>query len=195
MAKLYYRFGSMGSSKTANALMVKFNYEELGQKVLLLRPSIDTRDSKGVITSRIGLSSEVFDIEEDENIYETLVHTLSHKNSLYYHCIIVDEAQFLTREHVVQLSNIVDRLNIPVICYGLRADFQGNLFPGSAALMALADTIEEIKTICWCGKKAIMNARISDGKVIYEGPQVLIGSNKNYISLCRKHWKEGKYHE
>lgn len=184
MAKLYYRYGAMGSSKSANALMVKFNYEERGQKVLLIKPSTDTRD--GEVTSRIGLSSPVKLIGDKEDLYQVVYQGGP------IDCIIVDEAQFLTVNQVYHLTDIVDRLNVPVICYGLRADFQGKLFPGSEALLSLADTIEEIKTICWCGKKAIMNARILDGKVIYDGPQVFIGGNESYMALCRKHWKEGR---
>lgn len=185
MAKLYFRYGAMGSSKTANALMVKFNYEERGQKVLLLKPSIDTRDTE--VKSRIGLSSPVRLVDEHENIYNIVYDGGS------VDCVIVDEAQFLTGAQVVQLTRVVDELDVPVICYGLRSTFRGTLFEGSEWLMALADTIEEIKTICWCGRKAIMNARILDGEIIYQGPDIFIGGNESYVALCRRHWKEGKY--
>lgn len=181
MAKLYYRYGAMGSSKTANALMVKYNYEERGQKVLLAKPAVDTRDGERIIKSRCGLESPcvLFD-EISENMLSG------------YSCVIVDEAQFLTKEQVNFIIHIVDTLNIPVVCYGLRADFKGNLFEGSAALLASADTIEEVKTICWCGKKATYNARFdSKGNVVKTGAQVVLGANDKYIGLCRKHWAEG----
>lgn len=181
MAKLYFRYGAMGSSKTANAIMVRYNYLERGQKVLMLKPAIDTRDGEHVMISRCGLSCECAFIEE-----------LSRYNVREYDCLIVDEAQFLTKEQVYDLVRIVDEENVPVIAYGLRADFQGNLFEGSQYLLALADTIEEVKTICWCGKKATCNARIVGGRVVKEGEQIVLGGNESYISLCRKHWNEGK---
>ena len=153
MAKLYFRYGVMGSSKTANALMVRYNYEERGQEALLVKTPRQLKP---------------------------------------YACIIVDEAQFLTRDEVRYLTDLVDDWNIPVICYGLRTDFKGELFPGSAELLATADVIEEVKTICWCGKKALCNARFDEsGHVIKEGEQVVLGANDKYIGLCRKHWKEG----
>lgn len=181
MAKLYYRYGAMGSSKTANALMVKYNYEERGQRVLLTKPAIDTRDGKKIIKSRCGLESPcvLFD-----DITEDMLNG--------YSCVVVDESQFLTKQQVQFIVHIVDDLNIPVVCYGLRADFKGELFEGSAYLLAWADNIEEIKTICWCGKKATFNARFnSSGKVVKTGAQVVLGANDKYISLCRKHWSEG----
>ena len=181
MAKLYFRYGAMGSSKTANALMVKYNYEERGQKVLLTKPAIDTRDGENIIKSRCGLESCCIIFDE---ITEDML--------IDYSCIIVDEAQFLTKEQVQFIIHIVDDLNIPVVCYGLRADFKGNLFEGSANLLAAADTIEEVKTICWCGKKATYNARFdSNGNVVKKGAQVVLGANDKYIGLCRKHWSEG----
>ncbi len=181
MAKLYYRYGAMGSSKTANALMVKYNYEERGQKVLLTKPAIDTRDGKKVIKSRCGLESPCI-----------LFDDISEEMLKGYSCVIVDESQFLTKQQVQFIVHIVDDLNIPVVCYGLRADFKGELFEGSSYLLAWADSIEEIKTICWCGKKATFNARFnSNGKVVKTGAQVVLGANDKYISLCRKHWSEG----
>ena len=181
MAKLYFRYGAMGSSKTANAIMVQYNYQERGQKALILKPRLDTRDGERVVSSRCGLSADCAYIEELDRI-----------NVRDYACLIVDEAQFLTKEQVQLLVDIVDRKNVPVICYGLRADFQGNLFEGSHWLLAWADSIEEIKTVCWCGKKATCNARLSGGRVIKEGEQVLLGGNESYIALCRKHWAEGR---
>lgn len=180
MAKLYYRYGAMGSSKTANAVMVEYNYHERNQKVLMVKPRLDNRDGERVIRSRCGLESECVFIEEIPDM-----------DMSCYDCIIVDEAQFLTKAQVELLVHIVDDLNIPVIAYGLRADFRGNFFEGSQWLMAWADTIEEIKTICWCGKKATCNARVVNGQVIKEGDQILLGGNSQYVSLCRKHWKNG----
>ena len=183
MAKLYFRYGAMGSSKTANAIMVQYNYQERGQNALMLKPQLDDRDGRHVVGSRSGLSAPCYNVEELDQL------DLSDCD-----CIIVDEAQFLTKAQVQKLVDIVDDMNIPVICYGLRADFQGNLFEGSHWLLAWADSIEEIKTVCWCGKKATCNARLSDGKVVREGEQVMLGGNESYIALCRKHWAEGKTH-
>lgn len=188
MAKLYFRYGAMNSSKTANALMVKYNYEERSQNVLLMKPSIDNRDGVSTLKSRAGLVEECRLISLEMDIFNEIGQYLSRDE---LHCIIIDEAQFLTRPQVYQLTRIVDDLKVPVICYGLRTDFQGNLFEGSQWLLAWADTIEEVKTICWCGKKAIMNARIRDGKIIKEGEQIELGGNDRYISLCRLHWHDG----
>lgn len=184
MAKLYFRYGVMGSSKTANALMVRYNYEERGQEALLVKPSVDQRDGARFVASRAGLSAPC--------IYFTDLKALEPAELTPYACIIVDEAQFLSREEVQYLTYVVDDLNVPVICYGLRADFKGELFPGSQELLASADIIEEIKTICWCGKKAIHNARFDEnGLVLKEGAQVVLGANDQYIGLCRRHWKDG----
>ena len=184
MAKLYFRYGVMGSSKTANALMVRHNYEERGQRALMVKPLLDQREGKPVVNSRIGLSYPCIWFEELE--------TMSGEEIRSYQCILVDEAQFLTREQVSFLTDVVDGLGVPVICYGLRADFKGDLFPGSEALLAWADIIEEVKTICWCGKKAIHNARFdANGVVLKEGAQVVLGANDCYIALCRRHWKTG----
>lgn len=181
MAKLYFRYGAMGSSKTANAIMVQYNYSERGQKALMVKPKLDTRDGERIVASRSGLSAPCVFVEE-----------LTLEAAARYDCIIVDEAQFLTRSQVVLLTEIVDKLGIPVIAYGLRADFKGNLFEGSKWLLAWSDSIEEIKTVCWCGKKATFNARVSGGKVIKEGVQVMLGGNESYTALCRTHWKTGK---
>lgn len=180
MAKLYFRYGAMGSSKTANAIMVQYNYHERGQKALLLKPRLDSRDSGSIINSRSGLGAPC---EYLENLDKLDVET--------YDCLIVDEAQFLTKSQVQQLVDVVDNCKIPVICYGLRTDFQGNLFEGSHWLLAWSDTLEEIKTVCWCGRKATHNARVADGKVVKEGTQILIGANEHYTALCRKHWSLG----
>ena len=184
MAKLYFRYGVMGSSKTANALMVRYNYEERGQDALLVKPAVDQRDGARFVASRAGLSHPC--------IYFSDLQAMEEPDIQKYACVIVDEAQFLSREEVRWLTHLVDDLNVPVMCYGLRADFRGDLFPGSAELLATADIIEEIKTICWCGKKATCNARFDDtGRVLKEGEQVVLGANDQYIGLCRKHWREG----
>ncbi|MDO4853583.1 MAG: thymidine kinase [Clostridia bacterium] len=183
MAKLYFRYGAMGSSKTANALMVHYNYWERGKNALLLKPAIDVRDGKNRIWSRCGLEAEC---ELVQNL------DLEKVKNGEYDCLIVDEAQFLTKEEVEQFCKIVDEYDVPVICYGLKTDFQGNFFEGSHWLLARADTIEEVKTICWCGRKATCNARL-DGKggITKEGEQVVLGANDKYIGLCRKHWRLG----
>ena len=181
MAKLYFRYGAMGSSKTANAIMVQYNYVERGQKVLMVKPRLDTRDGARTVRSRSGLETECVFMEEVPDLPLDDID-----------CVIVDEAQFLTKEQVAFLVHIVDDLNIPVIAYGLRADFQGNFFEGSQWLMAWADTIEEVKTICWCGKKAICNARVENGRVVKQGDQIVLGGNGRYVSLCRKHWASGE---
>lgn len=182
MAKLYFRYGAMSSSKTANALMVKYNYGERGQNALLVKPAIDVRDGVRTVKSRCGLSSECVLFHEMD---------MAAIKRGDYDCIIVDEAQFLSKDEVQLLTDIVDEYNVPVICYGLRTDFQGNFFEGSHWLMAWADTIEEIKTICWCGRKATMVARVVDGKFVKSGEQILVGGDDMYVSLCRRHYNEG----
>ncbi len=184
MAKLYFRYGVMGSSKTANALMVRYNYEERGQEALLVKPGIDQRDGARFVASRAGLNHPC--------IYFTDLLAMDEEALRSYACVIVDEAQFLSKEDVGYLTHLVDDLGLPVICYGLRADFRGDLFPGSQELLATADIIEEVKTICWCGRKATCNARFDEnGVVLKEGEQVVLGANDKYIGLCRRHWKEG----
>lgn len=192
MAKLYFNYGVMGSSKTANALITRFNYETLGQNAILLKPGIDNRSLSGeeidamhTVESRVGISSPCMTVDEFKK--------LSKNEMTKFDCIIVDEAQFLTESDVDWLSDIVDNLNIPVVCYGLKADFSSKLFPGSKRLLEIADSIREIKTVCWCGAKATYNARFdATGKVIKQGEQVVIGANDKYIGLCRKHWKAGQ---
>lgn len=181
MAKLYFRYGAMGSSKTANAIMVQYNYYERGQNALMLKPRLDNRDGERIVGSRSGLSAPCRYVEELDAIDPSA-----------YDCIIVDEAQFCTKEQVEFLVHIVDDLGVPVICYGLRTDFQRNLFPGSMWLLAWADVIEEIKTVCWCGKAATCNARFNEkGEMITHGDQVVLGANDSYIALCRKHHRMG----
>ena len=181
MAKLYFRYGAMGSSKTANAIMVQYNYHERGQNALMIKPCLDNRDGERIVGSRSGLSAPCIYMEEIDSV-----------DLSAYNCVIVDEAQFLKKAQVQKLVDIVDNMNIPVICYGLRADFRGELFEGSTWLMAWADTIEEIKTVCWCGRKAICNARVIDGKVAREGEQIVLGGNESYVALCRRHWASGE---
>ena len=181
MAKLYFRYGAMGSSKTANAIMVRHNYLERGQRVLMLKPRLANRDGETMIASRSGLRCHCHFIED-----------LDRFNVRDYDCLIVDEAQFLTRAQVERLVRVVDIDNVPVIAYGLRCDFRNELFEGSQWLLAWADTIEEVKTICWCGKKAVCNARVVDGKVAREGEQIVLGGSESYVSLCRRHWAQGR---
>lgn len=180
MAKLYFRYGAMGSSKTANAVMVQYNYQERGRKVLMLKPRLENRDGATIVRSRCGLEAQCRFVEELEEIGLDGIE-----------CVIVDEAHFLTAEQVKRLVDIVDERDIPVICYGLRSDFRGELFEGSRELLRWADTIEEIKTICWCGRKATFNARVSNGHIVREGEQIMMGGNSAYVSLCRRHWREG----
>lgn len=187
MAKLVFHYGAMGSSKTANALMVAYNYEERNQKALLLKPKIDTRFGAQTIRSRIGL-------ENSCELVEDFIARFRKDPSIVtaYHAIIVDEVQFASEEEIDLFSDIVDYYNIPVLCYGLRADFCNHFFPGSKRLMEIADEIKEIKTICWCGRKATCNARFDENGIVKEGDQVVLGANNNYISLCRRHFKEGR---
>lgn len=179
MAKLYFKFGAMNSSKTANALMTKFNYEEKGKKVWLIKPAIDNRDGVQIIKSRIGLSAECDALKTTDSILELCPDNID--------VIICDECQFLTEEQVDDLRIIATDKDIPVLCFGLRADFLTHLFPGSKRLFELADSIAEIKSICKCGSKAIVNARFDDkGEIQIEGAQVFIGGNESYEGLC---WK------
>lgn len=184
MAKLYFKYGAMGSSKTAQALITKFNYEERGMSVWLIKPATDDRDGATVLRSRIGLEAAAQVVGAADDIRE-LFHSLPRRD-----VIIVDECQFLTPEQIQQLRTIVDEEGVPVLCFGLRTDFQTKLFPGSARLFELADSITEIKTICECGAKATVNARIgADGKVVTQGQQVLLGGNDTYVAMCHACWQ------
>ncbi len=186
MAKLYFRYGAMGSSKTANALMVHYNYIERGLKALLLKPKLENRDGESIIKSRIGLEHECRFVED---FIEDIGTKWSRARE--FDAIVVDEAQFLTEEQVDWFSEVVDLAGIPVICYGLRTDFMSKVFPGSKRLLEIADKIEEVKTVCWCGRKATNNARISGGKIVRSGDQVFMGGNESYTALCRMHFKLG----
>lgn len=185
MAKLYFKYGAMGSSKSAQALITQFNYEELGMSVWLIKPSIDTRDGADVIKSRIGLARTAQVITPEQNICEEYAKAGRHD------VIIADEAQFFTPEQIDQLRELVDFEDLPVLCFGLRTDFLTHLFPGARRLMELADSITEIKTVCACGRKATVNARIDEnGRVITEGDQVLLGGNDSYIAMCHRCWQK-----
>ena len=185
MAKLYFKYGAMGSSKSAQALITKFNYEELGMSVWLIKPSTDTRDGADIIKSRIGLECRAQIITPEQDITEEYHKAGRHD------VIITDEAQFFTPEQIDQLRTLVDEENLPVLCFGLRTDFLTHFFPGARRLMELADSLTEIKTVCACGRKATVNARIDEtGRVITEGAQVFLGGNDSYIAMCHKCWKD-----
>ena len=185
MAKLYFKYGAMGSSKTANALITRFNYLERGMRVWLIKPSIDTRDGADVVRSRIGLEACAEVITPDIDIFERF------KTLEKVDVVIADECQFFTSDQIDQLRAIVDNFDIPVMCFGLRTDFLTHLFEGSRRLFELADSVSEIKTVCSCGGKAIVNARIdADGNIVTEGGQILIGGNDSYIAMCHRCWKK-----
>ncbi|EJM5621822.1 thymidine kinase [Escherichia coli] len=188
MASLIFTYAAMNAGKSASLLTAAHNYKERGMGVLVLKPVIDTRDSKGEIVSRIGIRQDANIITKDMDIFEFYKWAAAQKD---IHCVFVDEAQFLTTEKVYQLSRIVDVYNVPVMAYGLRTDFKGNLFEGSQALMAIADKLVELKGVCHCGKKATMVARVTeDGLPITDGGQIEIGDTDRYVSLCRKHWND-----
>lgn len=188
MAKLYFKYGAMGSSKTAQALIAKYNYEENDLKVWLIKPSLDTRDGQTILKSRIGLKAAAEAISPDRDIYDLFLQTQKGNCDV----IIVDECQFFKAEQIDQLRQIVDEEGIPVMCFGLRTDFLTHLFEGSLRLMEVADTIQEIKTICDCGSKATVTARVdSQGYIVTEGDKVVLGGNDSYIAMCHKCWKRG----
>ena len=185
MAQLYYRYSSMNAGKSIEVLKIAHNYEEQGKRVLMFNSDLDDRYGKGVVASRIGLRREAITFDKDTSIIATVQPFINEKEPI--HCILFDEAQFLTEKQVMELTQIVDYMNIPVIAYGLKNDFSNHLFEGSKALLIYADKIEEIKTICWfCDRKATMVQRLVDGKPVYTGEQVMIGGNDNYIPVCRK---------
>ena len=182
MAKLYFKYGAMGSSKTAQALITKYNYEENDMRVWLIKPSADTRDGAQILRSRIGLEAQVDVITPAIDVYSLFGQNKKDECDV----IIVDECQFLVPEQIDQLRAIVNDFSVPVLCFGLRTDFQTRLFPGSRRLMELSDVIEEIKTMCDCGAKATVNARINDGYIVTEGAQVVLGGNDSYIAMCHR---------
>ena len=184
MAKLYFKYGAMGSSKSAQALITKFNYEELGMSVWLIKPSIDTRDGADVIRSRIGLQASAQVITPEMSIIEEYAKAGRHD------VIIADEAQFFAPAQIDELRTLVDEADLPVLCFGLRTDFLTHFFPGAQRLMELADSLTEIKTVCACGRKATVNARIdAKGRIVTEGGQILLGGNDSYVAMCHQCWK------
>jgi thymidine kinase len=188
VAKLYFSYSAMNAGKSTILLQASHNYQERGMHTMLLTAALDDRAGVGRIASRIGFGADAFSYDKDTDIYALLKKAQAETPIA---CLLVDEAQFLTAQQVWQLSEIADHMNIPVMCYGLRTDFQGKLFEGSAELLAIADVLREIRTICHCGRKAIMVVRqTADGQVVTTGQQIEIGGNDKYISLCRKHWKE-----
>lgn len=190
MAKLYFNYSAMNAGKSTVLLQASHNYIERGMSTFLLTARLDDRAGEGVIASRIGIAADAGRFDGDDDLLEMVKQRHQDQN---LHCVLVDEAQFLTEDQVWQLAAVADNLGIPVMCYGLRTDFQGKLFPGSAALLSIADDLREIRTICWCGKKATMVVRLgADGQPLDDGDQVDIGGNDKYISLCRHHWKTRK---
>lgn len=186
MAKLYFSYSTMNAGKSTVLLQASYNYIERGMGTLLLTAAIDDRSGTGKIASRIGLGAEADIFQTDDDLFE---HVIGTQKLRAVNAVLVDEAQFLSRDQVWQLARVADDLGIPVMCFGLRTDFQGELFPGSRALLAIADNLREIRTICWCGSKATMVVRIdASGNVLNEGEQVVIGGENTYVSLCRKHW-------
>ncbi len=188
MAKLYFYYAAMNAGKSATLLQADFNYRERGMRTLLFTAAFDDRFEPGKITSRIGLSAHAAAIDEDTDLFEEVSIEIAESP---VHAVLVDEAQWLTRAQVFQLAAVCDELNIPVVAYGLRTDFQAKLFPGSAALLAIADTLVELKAICACGRKATMNLRIDDkGYPVKQGEQIEVGGNERYVALCRRHYAE-----
>ena len=188
MAKLYFHYSTMNAGKSTVLLQASYNYRERGMDTYVLTAQFDNRAGKGRVASRIGISSEADTFAPGEDIYAKIEKRLQDGPVA---CIFIDESQFLEKDQVWQLARVVDDLGVPVMCYGLRVDFRGELFPGSSALLALADEMREVRTICHCGKKATMVVRIGpDGKALKEGAQVQIGGNETYVSLCRRHWRE-----
>jgi thymidine kinase len=186
LAKLYFRYGTMNSGKSIEVLRTAHNYEEQGKSVLLFTPAIDDRYGTGLVSSRIGMQKAAVIVDEHTDMY-----SLAKENKP--HCVLIDECQFMNRKQIEQLTDICDGLDIPVIAYGLRSDFLGELFEGSKHLFAVADKIEEIKTVCWyCDRKAVMNMRCKDGKPVFVGEQIQIGGNESYIPVCRKCYKDLK---
>ena len=192
MAKLYFTYSAMNAGKSTLLLQASYNYVERGMRTLLYTAALDNRTQVGEISSRIGLSAEAFVFETETDLFEHILAQYDRETGVRKpDCVFFDEAQFLSEDQVWQLCRVVDELKIPVMCYGLRTDFQANLFPGSKQLLAWADELREARTLCWCGRKASMVVRIdNEGKIIEEGEQVVIGGEESYVSLCRKHWAE-----
>ncbi|MCI5898491.1 MAG: thymidine kinase [Anaerovoracaceae bacterium] len=192
MAQLYYRYSTMNAGKSLELIKVAYNYEERGKRVLVLTPSVDNRYGKNVVVSRVGAVREAVGVDEDTNILQLFMQENA-KGKI--DCVLIDECQFLKKHHVQELVEIVDSYETPVMAYGLKNDFKNELFEGSYYMLVYADKIEEIKTICWCGRKATMVARVVDGEFVKEGEQIVVGGNDMYVSLCRKHYNDGRLNE
>ena len=188
MPTLTFYYSTMNAGKTIDVIKTAFNFETEGIPIIIFTSAIDTRSGINKVKSRIGLERDAISIHEEDNLYQ-MVNDVTPKPG----CVLIDEVQFFTIDQIWQLFNITHKLQISVVCYGLRGDFMGKPFPASAQLMAIANKVEEIRTICWCGRKAIINARILDGKVVYEGEQVMVGGNESYKALCGEHYLSGQY--
>ena len=189
MAQLYYRYSTMNAGKSIELIKVAYNYEERGKRVLVFTPSIDDRSGVGIVSSRIGIQRDALPISDDTNLLEVFMKENARET---VDCVLVDECQFLRKHHIQELVEIVDSCDVPVLAYGLKNDFRNELFEGSYYMLIYADKIEEIKTICWCGRKATMVARVVDGKFVKEGQQIVVGGLDMYVSLCRKHYNDGR---
>mgnify|MGYP001766115377 CR=1 FL=1 len=189
MAQLYYRYSTMNAGKSIELIKVAYNYEERGKRVLVFTPAIDDRSGVGIISSRIGIQRDALPISDDTNLLEVFMKENARET---VDCVLIDECQFLRKHHIQELVEIVDSCDVPVLAYGLKNDFRNELFEGSYYMLIYADKIEEIKTICWCGRKATMVARVVDGKFVKEGQQIVVGGLDMYVSLCRKHYNDGR---
>lgn len=184
MAQFFYYYGAMNSGKSIEVLKVAHNYREQGKPVIVMTSAVDTREKFGTVKSRMGLSCPAYPIMDRTNVYNVIK-----KKNPRAHCVLVDEAQFLQKHHIIELAKVVDQLGIPVMAFGLKNDFQNNLFEGSKYLLLYADKIKEVKTICWfCGRKATMNLRFHDNKPVYSGSQIQVGGNESYYPVCRRHY-------
>lgn len=189
MAQLYYRYSTMNAGKSIEVIKIAHNYEERNKRVLTLLSGVDNRYGIGIITSRVGLQREAIIVNDDTNIIEIF---LNEREKGPIDCVLVDECQFLKKHHILELVEIVDSFDVPVLAYGLKNDFRNELFEGSYYMLVYADKIEEVKTICWCGRKATMVARVVDGNIVKQGEQIMVGENDMYVSLCRKHYNDGR---
>lgn len=188
MAKLYFHYATMNAGKSTMLLQASYNYQERGMRTAIFTAALDDRAGQGKVASRIGLSSDAIPFGSSDDLFETIKEMHAREPLA---CVFVDEAQFLTSEQVWQLARVSDHVGIPVMAYGLRTDFQGKLFPGSLELLAIADELREVRTICFCGRKATMVVRLdAEGNLVREGAQVEVGGNEKYVSLCRRHWEE-----
>lgn len=189
MAQLYYRYSTMNAGKSIELIKVAYNYEERGKRVLVFTPAIDDRSGVGIISSRIGIQRDALPVADDTNLLDVFMKENAKET---VDCVLIDECQFLRKHHIQELVEIVDSCDVPVLAYGLKNDFRNELFEGSYYMLIYADKIEEIKTICWCGRKATMVARVVDGKFVKEGQQIVVGGLDMYVSLCRKHYNDGR---